>query len=262
MSTQTATANPVGFAGIMAENKGAIAKIEAYRKTPISMGKRNLLLAGLTVGAFALIGMIGLSIITGVVAVITAAVGGTALWYGAKAVRNYDPVIQQKMKNHRLEMMVKEAQERAIYQLDNEVIRRQDKLNQAREARNNIQAQIRKLYSKVDERNKGKDIYNRKMAVIQTLEAALEKYKVVVDKMAENNALFETKVREHKDLHEFNEDAGKIREAFASSGAEKLEEMLSLEAFNAIATEFDENVVFIENMSHDQELDMALSEAA
>lgn len=253
--TQVA-AHSAGFAGIMEENRNRMTAIEQYRKAPVSVTKRNLAFGGAVLGGLFLVGLIGAQIITGVIAIATAIIGGGALFYLVRTMRTMDPVIQQKLKNKKIELMVKEARTKAVEQLDNQVLINAERLKAARKARDDIGGMILKLKSKLKPENEGKPNYQKKVEMIQTIESAYEQIKVNIDKGAHANVKFEQKVREYKEMDEFAEMAGAAMAMLNAAGGDKLAEMLSLEAFDAIETEFNSALVSIESTAHDMQIDM------
>ena len=112
--------------------------------------KRNVASMGISLCLLCLIGMFAFQIISGISAIIFTVIAGLGGWYGIKIVRQLDPVFQQKLKNKKLEMMVSEAKEKAIFQLDNQVVENQQRLGDARKARDAMGAQIGMLQGQVD----------------------------------------------------------------------------------------------------------------
>ena len=254
--TKTIEVSPVsGFSAILSDNKNEMTRIENFKSEKISATPRNIVFAGVALGGLALVGMIGASIISGVVAVVTTVVAGGGLYYGIRIMKRMDPVIKQKLKNKQIELMISEARKNAIFQLDNQVLTNHSRLAAAREARNKIGGQIKTLEGKINPANEGKPTHTKKTKTVATLKVAYEKIKANVDKGAQANKVFEEKVIEYKDMESFAQAAGEVMDLLNTSGNDKLEDMLSLESFNAIDSNFNEAMINIENGTNDYDLD-------
>lgn len=246
-----------GFAEVLQQNKTELAKIEQFRKSAISVLPRNLIFAGMTLGVFFLIGMFALQIITGVFALIlsvSAAIGG---FYGLRFLKAMDPVIRQKTKNFKIKKMMEEARRNATEQLDNQVLVNAQRLEQARAARDQMGSAIRKMESQIDERNQGKPIYERKKKLLAQVTEAYQQILEKLDRAAAVNRQFEQKVKEYKDMEAFAAQASQAMSFIKHTGNDQLEEMLSLEAFSQIETDFNTALVEIENSARDMAVDMA-----
>jgi len=87
--------------------------------------------------------------------------------------------------------------------------------------------------------------------ILTKVEAAYETVLLNLDKAKVANEEFEQKVQEYKDLDSFSQMAGEAMSVFDSSSNAKLEEMLSLEAFKHIDSEFNTAIISIENSARD-----------
>lgn len=239
------------FSSIIDNNKQEMNRIEDYKREKISATPRNLAFVGISFVGLIVASFLALQIITGVLALITVAVTGVAGFFGMKWLKHLNPIMKQKMKNKQLKIMMEEARKNAIQQLENQVIDNAGRLGEARQARNKMGSSIEKLKSKVDPANKGKPIYDKKMEVIQRLETAYIQVKENLDKAAKANIAFEMKVKDYKDMEAFASEAGAAMALFEATSDSKLEEMLSLEAFNHIDDEFSTALISIENSARD-----------
>lgn len=252
---ETTMARRTGFSAILDNNKQELARIDNYKKQAVSATPRNLAFAGLTVGGVVVASFLALQIITGVIALVAIAITGVAGYFGIKWLKHLDPIMKQKMKNKQLKSMMEEARKHAIYQLDNQVIKNTERLNDARKSRNKMGASIEKLKGKLDPANEGKPIYQQKLDIIKRLQDAYNHIKVNLDKAAKANIDFEAKVKDYKQMEEFAAVAGEAMALFENNGAGQLEDMLSLEAFNHIETEFSTALISIENSARDMVVD-------
>lgn len=247
----------ISFGGILKESENQVAVLEEKKGQVVSAAKRNGLFIVGTLGALFLIGMMAANIIAGVFALIVAFVGGAALLWGYRALKAYDPVIRQKMLNHVYDLQIQEARDNAIIQLDRAVITSEVKLNDAREARDEIGGQVNKLKEKAKGKNDADGFYAR---TIENLEAAYLQIKSNVDRAAKAHSKFKERVRMYHDRYEFSKSANKIQQLMGASGADEMAEMLTAAAFDEIDSEFNTALVAIENLAHDNKLDAELKE--
>ncbi len=253
--TMNATKLGNSFAGIIDTNKQELAKIEQYKNEKISTTPRNLVFTGLCVGGLFMAGMFALQIISGIIAIGALAVVGVGGFMGLRWLKAADPMIRQKTKNHVLKMMMEEARNNAIYQLENQVITNTSRLRTARDSRDKLGASIETLKKKINPANKGTPIYEQKLAVITRMEEAYNQVKLNLEKGAEANKTFERKVVEYKDMEQFARLAGEAMSIFEKDGSHKLEDRLSLESFNHIDSEFSSALISIENYARDMSVD-------
>lgn len=253
--SDTATVPKTGFSSILDTNKQELARIEDFKNQKISNMPRLLAFSGLSVVGILVAGFLALQIITGVIALVVTAVACVGGFFGLKWLKHLSPVMKQKMKNKQLELMIEEAQKNAARQLDNQVITNSKRLSTARKSRNKMGAAIEKLKSKVDPAKKGSPMYEKKMDLIKRLEDAYLQVIENLDKGAKANAAFELKVQEYKEMKAFAEVAGEAMAMFEQSGSKQLEDMLSLESFDHIETEFSTALISIENSARDMQVD-------
>lgn len=242
------------FSLILNENKREMTRIDDFRKAPVTATTRNLVFAGGAVGGLVLVGAIATQIVTGVVALVVAGAGVATLVYGARAVRNYDPVVQQKMKNHRVELMTKEARKRALSQLRNQVVLNAERLEMARASRDKVGAQIEKLKEATKKGRKLSPHYRERMEnMLGKLTSAYEVMCANISAAAVAKATFEQKVNEYAEMEKFSAMASDIMTNITGN---KMEDMLTFEAFDSIETDFHTAMVSIENSTRDAKLDM------
>lgn len=247
-----------GFDMLVKSGQNRIDEIEKFKNTSVSGAKRNIAFVGVSLCLLFLIGLFALQIISGIIAIIFTVVAGLGGIYGIKIVRQLDPVFQQKLKNKKLEMMVSEAKEKAIFQLDNQVLENQQRLVEARKARDAMGAQIAILKGQMDSSDKSSSNHARKRQILDRLELAYGQIKANVVKAAQANSNFENKVNEYKEMQRFADAASEVMQLFSSSGDDKLQDMLSLESFGQIETDFNSALIEIENSASDMTLDESL----
>lgn len=255
MNTQVITPGSTGFSNIMQDNSQALQKIDKLKNTKITSTPRNLIFGGLAVLGIFMTLVFAVQIITGMFALILTGVTLVGGFLGLRFLKTMDPVIRQKTKNLVMEKMVEEAQENAIYQLDNQVILNKDRLEHARNARNKMGALVQQLKGSIKSENKGKAIYERKMDMLVKVQLAYETMCSNLKAGAEANEVFKAKVNEYRDMNKFANIAGEAMALLGASGSKELEEMLSLEAFSAIDGNFNTAIISIENSANDMAID-------
>jgi uncharacterized membrane protein len=255
--SEVATKTGIGFSSILQTNKQELAKIEQFRKEPISVAPRNLVFGGLALGGVFVTGLFALQIITGILAIVTTAVAGVGAWFGLRFLRNMDPVIRQKAKNLQIDLMVKEARKNATVQLDNQVIDNAQRLENARDARDQMGAAIETMRSSIDPSKAGTPMHTRKTDMLDRVQAAYELMCENLDKGALANKTFKEKVGEYKEMEKFSTLAAGAMSFFDQGAEEELNDMLSLEAFGQIESDFNTAIISIENSAKDMALDAA-----
>ncbi|MEA1914547.1 MAG: hypothetical protein U9N30_04430 [Campylobacterota bacterium] len=242
------------FTGILQENKGALQNIENFKNQKISTIGRNLLFGGVALGGLFAVSLIAFQILSGIFALFLSGVLLIGGFLSIRFLKKMDPLIQQKTKNLLLEKMLKEARDNATVQLGNQVLANADKLKNARQAREKMGAMVEALKNAVDfsdtensSNKKKKDIYER---VNKSYEIVKQNISIAQQKHKE----FEQKVIEYKELEKFTKMAGEAMALFEDSSNTKLTEMLSLESFEHIDSEFNTALVTIENSTLDREV--------
>lgn len=252
--TQTATQSNTQFGGIL-DNSQEVSRIEELRNKKITAKPQVLAFALLAFLGIFMVGFMALQIITGVLALAVTGVFCVGAFFGIKWLKHLNPVVQQKMRNKQLKMMTEEAKRNAIQQLENRVIDDAERLKNAKRSRNKMGATVERLKNSLDPSRKGEPVYQKKLEMIERLDAAYQQVIKNLDIATKANLAFEKKVADYKELDQI---AGEINEAmslFDQSGDNKLRDMLSLESFNHIESEFSEALISIENSARDMDID-------
>lgn len=229
------TTTGTDFQSVLDSSKSKIDEIKQERDKPVTELGRNIAFGALGLIFVLFIGSIALQIIAGIVAIFATVVFGVLGFLVLRHARKLDPLIAQKIKNAVLERQLKEAQENNIVQLQNILLSRKDKLDEGIRARSEMKGYLQKLKLKLDQSDSSdiyfkqkQDLYNKVLQAFDKNGQVLQKAKVSLD-------TFEKKVYHYKEMTEFTKIAGKAMSALEN---DHLEEMLSLEAFNSIETEF------------------------
>lgn len=241
------------FGQIFDSNQKSIVKIKELEALDVNSTKsRNLLFGGLSIGALGLAILFATQILTGALALIVSGLTVLGFWFGLRMIKQFDPYIRQKLKNEALMAMHREASKNAVAQLQNMVITRSENLKGMQDNLNKLSGKIKTMKNKIDHGNKESEFYKKKMAIIETFEKA-ESHKIdMIKKAMFENKKFEQKVAEYIDYNSFTEIA-KEAEAF-TQGSDKLSEMLSLTAFEAIEVEYNTAMSSLENETRIQEI--------
>jgi hypothetical protein len=243
------------FADILNGNKSEVEKIKAYEKRKISSMPRNLSFAGIIGFAMIFFVLFSSQIISGVFALIVTVVSGAGGFYALRFLTKLDPLVQQKTKNLILKKMMEEAQNNAVSQLSNQVLVNRERLEKARIGRDKMGGLVKKLQSQVENTPPDKPIFKRKKEMLETVENAYSEIRSQLDKGAAANKAFEEKVEEFKDMNNFTDLVGEAMSIANSSKGDKMDQMLSLAAFEAIEMDFNTALIAIENQSNDMRLD-------
>jgi hypothetical protein len=250
MQTETTS-----FQDILENTERQKTHIQKTQDKPITATARNLTFGGLSIGGGLMFIMFATQIITGIAAVVLTAVVGIGGFYGIRFLKKMDPLIQQKTKNSAMKWMMEEARKNSIEQLQNLALSKAERLNTARESRNKMKALVMKMKDKIKPENEGSSNHTKKVEMLKRVQDACAQMSKNIDKGAKAHSDFVIKVQEYKDMDSFAEMAGEAMQMFSSSGAETLDEMLSLEAFDSIETDFNEAIISIESSAHDYAID-------
>lgn len=254
MEVKTGTRVETGFSGILKENNSTMEKIKNFEKAPISTKARNVGYGLFTVGALFVAGLFATTIISGIFALVVTGLFCVGSYFGLRFLKTLDPLIQQKTKNFKIDAMINEARTHAIAQLDNQVIENHNRLKSARVARDKMGALVEKLRGQINPANVGTPMYEKKTKMLDRVSSAYEKMKAGLELASSTNKEFEKKVYEYKQMDAFTNLANEAL-AYSSSSDNKLDEMLSLAAFEQIETSFSTALISIENSADDMERD-------
>ena len=242
------------FNKIVQDNQSRVQEIIAYKNKPISKYAQPVAFVGGSLVLVAVTGLFLLQVIQGALALGVTAVTVAGLFYFVKIIKEANPLIQQKIKNKRIELMMREAREHGIEQLQNKILEDTTSLKQKKESRDKLGASLEVLRTQVDRTKEGSDLRANMQKQLEKLEPAYEQMKKIIKNQEKQLELYEEKVKEAKQLDEFNKVASEFMDTFESTADTKLEEMLSLESFAAIETEFSKNSIAIENLIADMEV--------
>jgi len=226
----------IGFdiAGAESKQKQRIAEIKNLGN-PVSAKPQALAFVGVLLLGFFIIGMIGMQIITGAVAMVVAALAASFLFYGFRIMRKMDPLFKQKLNNELMKRMTEEAKKHKIETLDNMVLSSKERLDARYEAIKKLKGYKLTLEDKIkpDDPNLAK-----KQEGLNVVITALENSGANYEKAKQMHSDLKDKVASYKDMHEFSEVMNDVTQ-FINGSESELEEMLSLAAFNEIDKDFN-----------------------
>lgn len=223
------------FQRVLESSKNTITTLQRERDKPVSDLPRNLVFGGLFLGVIAFVGMIGLQILTGLAVLALTAVFAIVSILGIRHGRKLDALIAQKIKNYALERQLEEARNNNIVQLKNILLNRQARLDQGYQARAEMKGYLNKMKMKIDQSDETDTYYKQKVDMYNKVKSAFDTNGIVLEKAKISVQEFSKQILHYEGMKEFTEIAGK---AMAALDNDHLEEMLSLEAFNSIETNF------------------------
>ena len=242
------------FNKIVQDNQSRVQEIIAYKNKPISKYAQPVAFVTGSAILLAVSGLFLFQVIQGVIALGLTVITAGGLFYLIKVIKEANPLIQQKIKNKRIELMMKEAREHGIEQLQNKILEDTESLKAKKASRDKLGATLEVLRTQVDRTKEGSDLRANMQKQLEKLEPAYEQMKKIIKSQEKQLELYEEKVKEAKQLDEFNKVASEFMDTFESTADTKLEEMLSLESFAAIESEFNKNSIAIENLIADMEI--------
>ena len=237
---------------IFEENQEAVNKIKDYENAPITGTQRTIITVVLAVLTFGFITLFASAILQGVAAVIALAVMSVVGIFGYKFLKAADPVIKQKLKNESLKAMYKEAAKNAIYQLDNDVISKKDKLIAAAKVRDSIKGDLKGLETDLRKTKADPDLVSAVPQIQQMYDATEKAYGILESNITtaqQQFKLWEKEVKVYKTKQKFADSANSIMSAINSENS--LSDSLTFVAMESIDSSFNTAMAAIENLELD-----------
>ncbi|MEO1958012.1 MAG: hypothetical protein ABGX23_00500 [Nautiliaceae bacterium] len=223
-------------------------KIEELKKP--STTKRYFVFIGLVIGLLFLASLVANQIITGSIALIVGFVAVVLTIYGIKVLKNLDPVIERKLKNQQMKMLIEEAQKRTIETISNYVLALEEYNNYVKKLRNKVDALIAKYEDKL--RNT-KDDYLKKEyeKLLNKLIKAKEAIEVIERNSAKKKEEFEKRLKIAREKYEFTKETKDIVNFLEKYADSSLDKMLVDTSLSTLDKEFNEITASIENLARD-----------
>lgn len=237
------------------KSKDLIDEIKKKNEQGVSATPRNILFGIMIVAGLLFAGAMALKIVTGTIALVVTIIAGVGLFMGLRFLKSADPLIKQWTQNIVLAKMIENAKSYKIETLSNRVINSYNLLKEKREKRDNLKGFVSKLKRKLDESDKDASTYPKKVEMFESVSKGCDIVTKNVDIAGEVHKNLEKKVAEYKDMDEFTGIITNAMSLITENGGQKLEEMLSMEAFNEIENEFNTAMAQIDNSVRDFETD-------
>jgi hypothetical protein len=223
-------------------------KIEELKKP--STAKRYLVFIGLVIGLLFLASLVANQIITGSIALIVGFVAVVLTIYGIKVLKNLDPVIERKLKNQQMKMLIEEAQKRTIETISNYVLALEEYNNYVKRLRNKVDALITKYEDKL--RNTKDDYLKREYEnLLNKLTKAKEAIEVIERNSAKKKEEFEKRLKIAREKYEFTKETKDIVNFLEKYADSSLDKMLVDTSLSTLDKEFNEITASIENLASD-----------
>ena len=232
---------------IQAIEKEYSAKINEVKKNKSYV--RYIVTGGVVLGSLFLASLVASQIISGALALAVA--GGVAVlgYFGYKAIKTYDPLIQKKMQNDAMRRLIKEAQEKKIETLTAYVTYLDDYLKEAKNLRNKVDMLLEKYMQKKSSTN---DEYLIKEYdnLIKRLEESKKAIEKIVASSKEKKEAFAKKLQIAREKFDFINETQDIV-AFLQNSDNALDKILVDESLNQLEKEFLEISTTIKNLASD-----------
>ena len=204
---------------------------------------------GVVLGSLFLASLVAAHIITGALALLLLGVVGALGFYGYKAIKIYDPVIQKKMQNDKIRRLIKEAQEKKIETLTAYVQYLDEYLQEAKNLRNKIDMLLEKYTQKLQ---KAEDDYlkNEYQKLINRLEESKKAIETIVQASKDKKEAFSKKLKIAREKYDFIQETQDIV-SFLENSENELDKMLVDESLNQLEKEFLQISVSIKNLASD-----------
>lgn len=242
------------FEKIDQSNQRSIAKVRELRDKPIKASTQYVFGAlGVLFAVFAL-GLFLFEVVKGVLALFLLGITAIASLTFIKFIHEANPIIQQKLRNRRIAMMMKEARTYAIEQLQGEVLRKTQLLADKRKSRDKLGAMVASMQASLMSEKPGSKIYDQMKSNITNIETNYNKFQLYLKREQDILKQYEEEVEGAKKLDQFNTVASEFLAIMSDTTDAKFEEMLSVESFRAIDQSFHENTIAMDNLMNDLEL--------
>lgn len=242
------------FDKINGANADSIAKVKSLRDKPIKASTQFILAIGAFIFGLLALGLFILEIVKGILALILLVTTAVVGFVFIKAIYESGPAIQQKIRNRKMAMMMKEARVYAIEQLQNEVLRKTSILEDKKKNRDRLGAMVAKMKSTISQEPANSKIAEKMSTNLTSFEANYNKYCSYITQQKQVITQYEQEVANAKKLDEFNTVASEFMSLMTETTDSKLEEMLSVASFAAIEDAFEHNTIAMNNVMADLEM--------
>lgn len=222
--------------------KKQLKKIEELKSSKSTATPQILITGGVILIGLLVIGSVASQIISGALAVAVAGVVGVGGLATLKLIKNYDPLIQQKLKNDLHNRMIEEAKANKIATLNDMLLRSKQKLKVHDESFEKMGGFVARLQDNI--RNSDRNIEFKQQQLDAVIAAKESIYTNLKKAYAAHDAL-KDKVADYKDKHEFSQIISEAN-SYLNSSHEELVDLIGMELFDDIDKEFNEAMASIE----------------
>lgn len=232
------------------ENKDVINTLKSEAKAEITPHKRNIIFIGSLLGLFVFT-FFAVQILTGLIALVSAAIILPAIWYGFRVIRANDKYIQQRIRNKALARQIKEASDNADVQLQNMSIAKEESIKVAANARDMLKGAVLKIKNEIKNEPADSPVVKFAKESLDVLEPAAENASKIVTLRSDQAEAFKLKVQQHLKMKKISDMANQVIDATSATFDNALDNILSLTAFEAIEEEFYTATVKLESSVED-----------
>lgn len=210
---------------------------------------RYIIGGGIIFGSLFLASLVATHIITGTLAIAIAAIIAVVGYYGYKAIKIYDPIIQTKMRNNKIKTLIQEAQEKKIETLTAYVQYLDDYLKEAKTLRNKVDMLLEKYHQKAKD-TEDEYLKSEYQKLIDKLEKSKQAIETIVKASRDKKEAFEKKLKIAREKFDFIKETQDIV-SFLENSENELDKILVDESLNQLEKEFLQISVTIENIAKD-----------
>jgi hypothetical protein len=210
---------------------------------------RYIIGGGIIFGSLFLASLVATHIITGTLAIAIAAIIAVVGYYGYKAIKIYDPIIQTKMRNNKIKTLIQEAQEKKIETLTAYVQYLDDYLKEAKTLRNKVDMLLEKYHQKAKD-TEDEYLKSEYQKLIDKLEKSKQAIETIVKVSKDKKEAFEKKLKIAREKYDFIKETQDIV-SFLENSENEIDKILVDESLNQLEKEFLQISVTIENIAKD-----------
>lgn len=239
---------------IFKQSQDKIEQLKKDAEKPVGVMKQNLIFYGGVFFLMIFVMLFAAKIIQGMLALMLLVVVLPTAFYLVKMVKASDPLIRQKLKNEILKRQIDEATENAIYQLKNAVIDQGKELDQSRTQRNKVKAKLKQLEDQVSEmketRGEDSSAYKSTYDILLVVRKSCKNVEKLVDLKGKKFKKFKEQVEESEEKWKISLLAKDVI-SLTGSIEDNLTDILNQTAFDAIDTEFNNDIAQLEGSVSD-----------
>ena len=238
------------------KNQASLDALKEKANKTITSSKRNIIFG---IGIFVMImfmGAFAMQIIAGIVALILVAVFVPFMIWGSYAIKKADPLIRQKINNEVLKRQIEEAQKNGLSQLRNSLIEDAQEITLLKEKKGDVNGKIRQCQAEsqkdLKEYGEESDTYKMSAGMVVVLEKAKGNLEKLIELRIKQAEEFEAKLKEAERKQELADIANEITDIVGADLSDKLDEMLDVQAFKSIESNYHDSIAHLENVLEDQ----------